>query len=933
MEDRVAVPRQPGLLWDRREHHLHGPEDLDTSLIDGFAINAKSRLFAYDEPGTVNGGEENEFTFHFAFDTRVEARTQITIEFPIGYKLELDGSNICNNYLVSRIIVLFSNFQFNIGFDQSNSLIFYIIFNNFNFVGWFQAHDGKLPRTTPRCGANKITWYLEHDFIAERDEISFSVTSEHPKTTPEPRLQTNIFKLTESLCLDSDSRCVDRVIKSSHVVQGFHIIPQLKDPQVKFIAPLTEATYSFATVRVSAEAEMAANRLHITARVTEPSVLRLPDDFVAGDAVYDFSAASIVTDKCDALELAPEHPNCQSLVGRIARQNPREVLINIDIRAKEVVEVILKDVRHPRVPGVTAWDFTTYFAKDLEDSSIEGIGKRTDQIKEVRGPDVLGFLEILSSSNVDPSFYASENAKLSINFQGELSILADSIIEIHAAPGFTFVDKTFSPVQFGNIQSNWDGIIRDGDATIYQFHVATTIDAGKEARFQIGVNLPHVRQQSGNWKITSLAPRERQEVNAAGSWETVEYYQATNTNDNKFEGFFLVARIDFSVVPTQRSPGMLTALQLTFNVEEPQEAKSKITLRLTAPFGFKFESQCFGGAGGGNAFRKCDGSAFTATLITQNNVLAGVITVTLLVSNPESAPPSNEWKLSLIKDDDQQDSSLSSFTGYSVEEMDVEMYTTNKLGHEAHAFFVFSPGATIHPYSTITVVPPEHNDYIFTCLDQRVGLPQMPQCTEEIGKPLILDIRNSSLLGGEYYTFGVVLQNPNFANPHSVESNQFGIRIRDVNGDITDANMEMAGPHLSHFPAMNMRFLWSSVNADEASNLKFHLRVTEDLSVGAVTEVTITGPEGIMYDAPDSVTIRPDEFPLVKNRPYVVGSSPVESRTGETLTIHIDHRQAVLAGNYEITFSVRNPTKFRHDNFWTLRMIKNIYDVRWVLRI
>ena len=120
-------------------------------------------------------------------------------------------------------------------------------------------------------------------------------------------------------------------------------------------------------------------------------------------------------------------------------------------------------------------------------------------------------------------------------------------------------------------------------------------------------------------------------------------------------------------------------------------------------------------------------------------------------------------------------------------------------------------------------------------MNRRIGMPgntfEGPKCIDEPNKPLQIRLENNTLGLGETYSCGVLLTNPFFTvDP---EENLFGFQIKDASGQTVDANMEVMGPTLNQFPVLVKKFLWSPVDKDVSSNVKFSLKVEADLAVRA----------------------------------------------------------------------------------------------------
>jgi hypothetical protein len=236
------------------------------------------------------------------------------------------------------------------------------------------------------------------------------------------------------------------------------------------------------------------------------------------------------------------------------------------------------------------------------------------------------------------------------------------------------------------------------------------------------------------------------------------------------------------------------------------------------------------------------------------------------------------------------------------------------------AFFSFQPASDTTPFNNIVLFAPDRG-YQMECLRAddgvtllpQIGLPGVRDCEDGIDKPVTHYLDNTTLVGGELYTFAVMLVNA--YQPVEEADNLFGLLINDQAGVVSNANMVIQGQTLVEFPAEVTGFAWSDAKADEVSALRISLEVTQEISAGAVGVVVIQAPEGMLFDNPEALTMHPNQLPIIPYKPIVV--------TGTRLTIHIDSTERILTGRYDLTFSVRNPTQLDRANVWHFKLMKD----------
>lgn len=498
------------------------------------------------------------------------------------------------------------------------------------------------------------------------------------------------------------------------------------------------------------------------------------------------------------------------------------------------------------------------------------------------------------------------------------------VVRITRPTGYTFLENTL--VAFKNIVVGENGldVMRVWSTDYlnpaeYYFTTKVAADAGTAISFGFRANLPLVPTKMRNWgfktfRVLPLRDKDGEIVNA-----TIPRYPwigrpllATGSNDGAFGGFMLVGKIPFTVQPQMHTPGAEIRLEVIFDLPAGADAEDNLRLELTAPAGFLFKAACLSGISA--QFAKCTGHLSKATLSTVLPRLRGTdIKVNLGVINPSTTPVPNRWSLALFADEATQYENWSDSGGYELTAMEASYKGNNKMAEPASGFFTFTPVRTAPTQPvTIEVIPPPHYKAMCDGI-AKVGLPELPLCTAS-SQWLRLTLTNGTVRRGETYTFGIGVLNP-AARPLETQ-NFWAIRLRDAQMQTFDGNMRIQGMKLNSLPVRVETMGWSNPRPTSLCNILISLRMLHSIPGGAVTDITIISPEGVMYGDPSSLVVEPTPLPMAAVNPVTVG--------GNMLTLALDRNKGIVPATHNIMFVVNNPTRVPMDNTWTVQVKRDV---------
>mmetsp|Transcript_37719 Transcript_37719/g.68199 ORF Transcript_37719/g.68199 Transcript_37719/m.68199 type:complete len:1272 (+) Transcript_37719:2-3817(+) len=873
------------------EWHLESYEDLtvntiiDDSYVPGFPINTAVQSFAFLKPESSNAGVKQRLDFNMSFPDTVEIGDTLIITAPVSYFFSESGDVRCHEYV---------------------------------FL------DGSMTKTVPSCSANTITWKLTDESIPATSGIRFMVQVQNPGETP----ALNLFQVRQI--------SADGVKKSSRMIAGFEIIPQLRSPSVIHESPTEQCRSDVKVVTgLPCEGTLSQGSAIIRFTPTRSGQLVSVQAHVDDDK-YDFLNAMFADGINGPIQI----------YGR----NSDMIVAYEEVHGGVEVQLVIHRFINPATPGISQWSVTTYnlgtpagvtatttvmpivpcTIDNGECGQFPYEASRRDEKLNLPSVTVLGYILALTSSTISPIYYNVPDAITTFELKGDTAHLVNDVLRITRPPGYTMLAGTLKGLTAVSFGENGLDFMRkfsqDFDNPEDYYAVLTQpIPVATLFRFQLKVSSPELAEKVTHWafktyRVQPLLDEDGDIVDAtmpAYPW-LGRIITATGTNDGAFSGFLLVGQVPFTIEPTLKTPGADIVLKMYFDIVDGVEAEQYVRMEVTAPAGFVFKDSCL--YTGSSQFSKCTGFKNQASLVTVRSRLKGAdILVQLAVSNPGITPSPNNFYLALFQDEETQYVRYSSALSYEIQGMGVVYKGNNQLGEEAPCFLTFTPvrdSPRASPQLSIVITPPPNAGFRLLCGVSPLGFLEQPACMlGDVNDPLTLVFKNATLVEGKAYTIGVRVLNPG-GKPND-DFNYWGISLTDHSAQIFDANLRVAGLDLRSIPLRCNGLGWTTAKPQVLGTVMIQLRVLHKIPAGTVQKFVIRAPEGVMYNEDAStVQVLPFPLPLRLAIPTQVA--------GDELALFVNPEESIAIGTYNIRFEVSNPTTYPHDNTWSIFAKKDI---------
>jgi len=865
--------------------HLYSYQDLtvnhliDSAPISGFPINSAMETFTYRVPESNNALAKHRLDFNISFPDTVEVGDIVTVVAPITYIFNEPGDSRCPQYV-------------------------YL--------------DGPMRRTQPTCGANIISWHLLEESVPALSPVRFIVQVQNPPSTPE----INLFQVRHTAS--------DGTRRSSRMIPGFEIIPKLENVSVAMVSPegrcrpavnvitglVCEGAGSFGSIEVGFTPVRRAQLVQLQGHV-------------AGES-FGFLEAVIA-------DGVPTHARSATAIAA-----------QVELQAGVPTSLRIDGLQNPSAPGTAMWSITTFTTdpvpgavttttvmppRPCEASGPCGASSitypRSDETLNLASFNVLGYIDVLSSSRVDPIYYNEQAATVTLDMRLEYSLGATDVLRITRPPGYRLLGgtlRTYRELQVGENGLDYMRRFSTDYENPEDFYLVITgpLSAGTAILFGLKADLPATPEQTRNWFFRTyrvLPARDpdgdiRDASQVPYPW-VGRKLEATGTNDGAYSGFLLVGQIPFTVDPMLQTPGAEIRLSFSFGIAEGIEAENYVRLEIRGPAGFVVKDNCF--AQGSPEFAKCTGYKNTATLVTVRNRLKGTdIVLHLAVQNPGATPTPNYWYLAVFEDDATQYVRWSQALSYPIVAMSVLYKGNNQLGESATSFFTFTPvRPSPTPLAYFVVTPPPSSNFRLFCTGvSPLGFVLMPQCTSGgVNEPLELRFDNASLQAEQAYTFGVRVYN---AGGRPLPSrNYWGLTLKDHTRQTFDANLRIPGLDLKSIPLRCNGLGWTTAAPRVLATVLVQMRALHPLPAGTITVLAIRAPDGIMFNEdPGSIRVIPLPLPFDPAKPFTIA--------GDLLNLNLDQSQDIGQGLYNILFAVSNPSVYPQDNTWSIEAKKDL---------
>jgi hypothetical protein len=847
---------------------------IDSATVPGFPINDATPSFAYMQPNSVNALARQLMEFNMSFPMDVVIQDMIEIVAPVTFYFSEEGDARCPDY---------------------------------------QYLDGSMRKTVPVCGANTMTWVLQEEMVPAGTAVRFLVRVKNPPRTPE----RNLFQVRQ---ISPTGRR-----KSSRMINGYAIIPELSGVHVAEVPPTAPAGYCRPFVKVITRQNCSAagsyGAVHVKFMPMKPADLVQLRGRI-GEHTFDFSNARI-----------PE------VTVSVNSRDASQITANLAVRPGTMAELVIEGIQAPLTPGTALYTITTYTG------TTPSAANRIDEKLDHPSFEILQYIKRITS-RVNPIYYGALGATVSFEVEPLMSILAHDVFRITRPPGYKLIDESFQG--FRDLRFSEHGLDVDrkwstsyDNPEDYYVVLSKTVQANTRILFTISANLPPIREAETHWYFRTYRVLPQRDVDGEIlDAEPVPYpwigkdgkrrdMMAVGTNDGAFEGFLLVGQVPFTVTPELTTPGAVIRLTINFQLAYTVQAQMEVRMEVTAPAGFMFRDSCFSLSS--QTFRKCTGYRATATLVSTVSRISGTdITLNLAVTNPGATPLKNTWSLAIFLDDSKQYVNWSPGPGYEILPMTVVYRGNNQLAVEDTGYFDFTPlKASSSELLYVVIIPPAGQGYRLLCTGiQKLGFQGTPVCVSgPVNSQLKLRFANGTLEARTRYTLGVGILNPG-GKPLQT-NNLWGLLLQDHTQKTFDGNLQIQGLDLKSIPIRAGIMGWLVSTPKVMNTVSLQMRVLHGIPAAMITKVVIGAPYGVRFmEDPNSVKVTPLQLPLYEANPSEVANpNDVPNSAGPLLILNLDVTQSILEGMYNIRFECSNPGQAivpPHDNTWSLIVMKDI---------
>eukprot|EP00397_Hematodinium_sp_SG-2012_P000096 GEMP01000096.1.p1 GENE.GEMP01000096.1~~GEMP01000096.1.p1 ORF type:complete len:3237 (+),score=651.26 GEMP01000096.1:50-9760(+) len=852
---------------------------VDSATAPGFPINNLAHVFSYVTPGKRNANDEVHLAFDIAFTEDVESGDGIDIIVPVGFSLSSEGQNVCKGYL-------------------------HLL--------------GALRKTKPVCGANMLSFFLVDDFVLKGVHVEFRVSTVNPAATP----TDNTMRIRHMRHYD---------VKSSRVIDGYHIFPRLQDVRVNFFAPavchksgkgiLSEhgcrAVKSLNPIEVSFISNGGFNLVDISGKIDLTS--------------FDFrSIASAYVATFEVSDAAMETPITEpSFEFELHEDSVRVRILNVDIAQGVRVLVRLSGVTNPEVSGVSDWRALT----SIERTDVYGeVTEQKSDEESAAGFRVLGLIGVLLGSSVIPNLYTEKNAMVRFGVRFSHIVPANTIMFITRPAGtddvklYKFIDQSLYIAHVDvRVHGADDFFALPGETASRYFIIFNSNVTLPEIAIELHMNLPEIPNTNRVWLFDTYSFLANVDEAGEGNGDIPPYPQFLSlpmrhkaTSDSLFPGFSLVGTIPFILDPQMKTPAAYIALRVSFHLTAAVYSPDKHRLEISAPLGYRFAADCLKRMSG--YFSRCSGNLNIAQMTSSLTELPGlpkeIDDIFLEVQNPAVSSEQNTWFMRLYRGEDSAFSNYDTQIGYEVEPMYCKYEGNNQKGYASSGYFTFRPTRSIEKKGKIEIMAPADTAYRLGCAGVKtVGLPETPICTQgDEGEPLQLELQEYGLDKDAEYTFGIGVTNPGETVPP--DKNLFGIKLQNYDGMTIDANMIVQGEELMLIDLEVIGMGWASAAGNymvgtKLGRVKIFVTVQYGIEGGAVTDFVITSPQGTMFadlkQMEVSEALKVDPVPIIN---------------GNQLTLRLSTGDPIEKGDYQFAFDVKNPSQEADQNTWKFQAFK-----------
>jgi len=437
-------------------------EQLDSAELPGFSVSDRVAAFFLNTPPPVNGLAEARWDFTIKFTEAIYATDIIRFDAPSGYVLHADtGPLACSQFrLLGGPLSLSSN-------GASPCYINYTC--TYSLMMWqFRrclTFSGPLPDTSGQCVPKEVA-------------LQFSLTTQNPDSTP----ALNFYSLEHA---SREGR-----VFSSSAINAYTIVPLLENVQVLLrpsgdLGVASQAEGSDSAVQISFVPRGVALAVIIEGKVLTSSfrfTSVYPTDVVTG--------ARLTVNKRE--------------FSKIILSMPQPMVPDQEIR------ILLHRIGLPLTSGISMWNVATY----ANYNSVLGPQVKVNEMLNIVGFDVLGYISVLTTSTLKPKeYYGLQDASCELYFHSSVPMARGDKVLITAPRNYAFQSGLVSS---GGAFRPMHVVVEDAAGQ------APTVSGGYvllEAVEHLGVDGPVFRQNTGlhymyplvdvgAWAISATAGQE-----------------------------------------------------------------------------------------------------------------------------------------------------------------------------------------------------------------------------------------------------------------------------------------------------------------------------------------------------------------------------------------------------------------------------------------
>ncbi|KAF4663929.1 protein arginine methyltransferase 10 [Perkinsus olseni] len=873
---------------------------LDENIVEGFVVNPVLNTWEYvneDEQGhnQINGNSiVRNLHLTMQFPDRLFDGDTVEVRAPEGFPLE----------------------------DPQRPGVCW----DFAFVEQTTVTDttGVLPNSMVNCSHGVLTIHIREPFPFPRDfDLTISVTTSNPSTTP--FVTDNWWTVTHYAAGSTAT------IQSTHAVEGWPIIPQLRNATVTLVGHLMRATAT-SSVRVSFISVSRADAVLVEA--VEPGG-------------FDFSAAAVYKSVPTA---APR--NSLSGVAQQERlvvtdQTGYSIRFRSDIASGEIFSCIITDLRLGELGGPTTWHLLTSFLEITRDEKMGLESFRLPGLLAVESKEILSeFAQRPLEHPIRSQWGVRTDSRAAAVFPIFVtqSVPAGGVIRVTSGEYTVEGGLDVTHVDGGPV--NTTVVYYEGNRLIARVDSDQGLAATTEYRLSVMCLTPSTAAAGlGSWRLETWGPEGADpDVNADGLSAL-----PLNSDDGLTSGFKLVYPLGLEVLAARSPPNAIIDVSVLLS---PGNARP-VELTIVAPPTFVFRDDCLVSGGTSRAVvTGCTALAETSTdavagrptarLTFRDAISEPTYGLILKVMTPARTPVTTvQWFVEGKLLSDERIGWGESSTQFEVVQMkSVSVTYARLLNIVSQTAFTFRSVLKIAAGGQLKVVYPPGFEFSCTTF-QKISLPfysienvadicQVDDTTDP-GKPYFVITLTETLFPGDY-AFVIDVSMPEQQPAHT----GFDMILLDaVDGNVIDAATSVLGPSFGDasdgdtqqdaasivvqtVPRPDcLRWYPSTVRADSKLGVEVRFEFLQQVIPDSDGQMPIGGilivlPPGFVQAVEHSTDVlNLQNFPVDTTR-----DKWTDFTAKDRLLVHASPTDSILKMEYWFRFPVYVPEQAPPNNIW-----------------